>query len=97
MSLPLCVNHNPTPATAVLVHVGAGNTIGSGLCSACTTCTDTTCGETGVILEAAYEEPWCQAHKDSFTGQEQIIGPDIVAIDSDRYRELIAQQSGPTW
>lgn len=89
MSNLLCVNDN-TPATVVLVYLGQ-DTIGQALCEACATCTDTACPELGTILDADYEEPWCAHHAKNYAdADDPVHGPDIVPIDSERYRQLTA-------
>lgn len=88
----LCAGHDEPafPAVAVLVYLGQDTTIGAGLCASCATCSDPTCPDLGTVMEAEYEEPWCTAHAESY-GAEAVHGPDIVLIDSDRYRTLTGQ------
>lgn len=51
-------------------------------------CSKPGCTLPGVILDIDYEEPWCQRHADEFTGEEAISGPEIVRVDSGRYKEI---------
>jgi hypothetical protein len=80
-SLP-CINQDGAPAAtlAVLTHKGTLR-VGIALCAACSTCTDTTCGELGTILDIENAEPWCTHHARQFTGDDAITGPELVPVD----------------
>lgn len=94
-----CGNHDgrDVPAVAVLVHIGQTVRVGAALCAACASCTSVVCPATGEVMDAAYNEPYCRGHADEFgDGDNAVVGPDIVAIDSDRYRDLVAEHGEPT-
>ncbi|WP_026424684.1 hypothetical protein [Actinokineospora inagensis] len=86
----LCHNHDDSAvaAVAVLVHTGPPEQVGVGLCASCVTCTDLPCTRPGDVFDSEYGEPWCAEHAAAFTGEEAVHGPQIVALDSDRYRDL---------
>lgn len=83
----ICVNDD-NPAVAVLVYDGQETIVGDALCADCCACSD--CDKRGVVLDSEYNEPFCQADADKYTGEETVSGPRIVEIDSDDYRQLIA-------
>lgn len=97
---PTCENHDTgvdAVAVAVVLYHWQSAALGTGICESCGTCSDPTCGELGIVFEPEYGEPWCAPHARSWGGADgPIIGADIVPIDSDRYRALIAEQNGPT-
>ncbi len=82
--------HEDRPAVARLVYWGQGATLGEHLCREDATCVGG-CGDVGAIVDAEYEEPWCQPHANQFPGEETVSGPEIVLVDSDRYREVVAE------
>lgn len=90
---PLCANHTnvDVPAVAVLIYHGPPPALGAAICASCASCTDTRCAEPGVIMCAEYDEPWCATHRDEFTGDETIHGPDIVPLGSARHLDVLAQ------
>ncbi|CRK55452.1 hypothetical protein [Alloactinosynnema sp. L-07] len=94
MNAQITCSNDDTPAVAVLVHLGQVETVGDGICESCASCTDTACGEIGTILDAEYQEPWCDRHAELYSGGEGVRGPDIVPIDSNRARDLIAEHGG---
>jgi hypothetical protein len=53
-------------------------------------CTEPGCVRPGVIMDSEYDEPWCQQHADQFPADERPDGPEIVRLDSERYREVSA-------
>jgi len=52
-------------------------------------CTNPRCTAPGVIMDSEYDEPWCQRHADQYYGEEAISGPEIVRVDSERYKEIL--------
>lgn len=86
-----CFNDDqPTAVVLVRPDVDPPQISTGGLCTSCATCTSPGCTELGTILDSEYEEPWCAKHAAQFSGDETVRGPDLVPINSDRYRELIS-------
>lgn len=89
--------HEHRPAIAVLVYSGQlvniahGEWLGVCLCRECVTCSGD-CDALGDVIEAVSWAPWCQHHADAW-GPERVTGPDLVPLDSDRYRALIAEHA----
>lgn len=83
--------HEHTPAVAVLVHLGQSEHLDTGLCRECATCTSGGCGALGDVQDAEYDEPWCTRHAEQFGPDERVSGPDIVPVDSERFRGLAAE------
>lgn len=84
--------HGRIVAVAALIHPGANRIQSDGLCLECATCADFQCRQMGVVLDE-YGDAWCRMHADEFSPEEAAVGPDIVPLKSDRYREL-TQESG---
>lgn len=87
-----CANHNDVPAEYITIY--HHEQTGEALCASCVTCTDSACGQAGTILDSEYREPWCSPHAAQYSGTETIHGPDLAALDSDRYRALTGQSGG---
>lgn len=85
--------HEHTPAVAVLVYLGQSEHLDAGLCRECATCTSGGCGALGDVQDAEYEEPWCTRHAEQFGPDERVSGPDIVPVDSERFRGLAAKRT----
>ena len=92
-ALPRCVNWHEAAVTVALAAVvrpaaGGGGEVGASLCAECAGCVAAGCGLLGVVMDEEYEESWCAEHAAQFIGEEAITGPEIVPLDSDRYRHL---------
>lgn len=95
---PVCTKdgHEARPAVAALVYIGQSEDLDVYLCRECVTCSGD-CDELGDVMDSEYEEPWCQRHADAFDSSyspdERVTGPDIMPLDSDRYRTLITENT----
>ncbi|MFD8494244.1 hypothetical protein [Amycolatopsis sp. NPDC059657] len=88
---PLCVNDD-TPATFAVVHTALwGIRVGPYLCESCATCTEPSCGEPSTGLDTDGSEPWCDEHAAAQRVSSGMVGPDLWALDSEDYRDLIAE------
>jgi hypothetical protein len=56
----------------------------------CPYCLDSATPNPAVLYDEEHEEPLCTEHAAQFADPEPVTGPEIVAIDSERYRELTA-------
>lgn len=92
MNALLCsVGEHPEPVPAVAVFYWPGeDRTQPGLCADDLKCTIGGCRDVPVILDPEYDELWCANHRDDFDGDHEINGPEIVLVDSDRYREVTA-------
>ena len=91
---PTCYRDD-SPAVAVEVYIGQGEHLGDYLCRPHALCVGGHNGPDGVlgsVMDAECREAWCRHHADQFSGEETVSGPDIVPLDSDRYRVLLAAQ-----
>jgi DNA-directed RNA polymerase subunit RPC12/RpoP len=86
----ICANEDrhssAAPAVAVIVYYGQRETLGNYLCAECSACCN--CGKQGHVMDKEYWEAYCPHCAARYSGEETVSGPDIVLVDSDRYRQL---------
>lgn len=84
--------HEQISAAVVLVHHGQGAILGDLLCWTCAACRSPGCENLGTVLDAEYDEPWCEQHAAAFGPEETPHGPDIVVLGSSRHTSLLAER-----
>jgi hypothetical protein len=86
----LCVRDHlqNVPAVAVVLHDDETCTLGESLCAECSACGD--CRQQGEVMDRDYQSAFCRACTARYQGDDRPRGPDLVLIDSDRYRQRIA-------
>lgn len=82
-------DHDERRAVAVLVYHGQGMTLGRGLCEECARCRD--CGKRAGLYDAEYCEAYCDPCAARYPAEETPYGPEIVTLDSERWREVQAE------
>lgn len=99
-----CATDGHEDRPAIAVHVYSGDHIYRGhgeyyfayLCRECATCSGD-CDTLGDVMQARPWQPLCQRHADALRSASSpdvwVTGPDIVLLDSDRYRALVAREA----